>query len=55
MNSQRPQVNGPSSWEPPTVSDLDVAARTLGGGSVFSDETTYNCCTPYAFSGDPSS
>ena len=40
-------------WEAPALVDIDLAHQTHGGGTVFSDETTYNCCTPYNFEGEP--
>ena len=39
-------------WEAPTVLDIDVAAGTFGGGTVFSDENTF-VSTVYNFSAHP--
>ena len=41
-------------WEAPAIFDIDISTGTFGGGTVFSDETTY-VNTPYNFEGMPPS
>ena len=39
-------------WDAPSVFTYDLSGQTLGGGTVFSDETTL-IVTPYNFEGMP--
>ena len=42
-------------WEAPAVTDIDLANETHGGGSIYSDESTFGS-TPYNFTpGNPMS
>ena len=38
-------------WEAPSVSDIDLADNTHGGGTIFSDESTFGVTT-YNFTPD---
>ncbi len=36
-----PETDARQPWEAPVVSDIDLTENTAGGGTQFSDETTF--------------